>query len=127
MGPLHTLVKLLIVDDEESLLELMKQLLLVAGYDVQAVSSGKEALAVIKADPPELVITDIRMPLMSGLDLLVETISAVSNSSCPPFILISAAEFPVTQKEAAGMGVKALLAKPFDPEILLETVAKALE
>ena len=66
------LAKLLIVDDDQFLLHGMQMLLSSFGHDVEVVSSGEEALAVIQADPPELVISDIQMASMTGLGLKIE-------------------------------------------------------
>ena len=102
----------------------MEMLLSDSGHNVQAVSSGEAALAVIKDNPPELVITDIRMPGMTGLDLLAETKNALPSTSRPPFILISGS---VPKEEVASLGVKAFLAKPFEAVELLEMVTAALK
>src|SRR5690348_11855631 len=62
--------RILVVDDDESLRRVMQMQLEEAGYEVVAASQGQEALAVMEDTTPALVITDLKMPGISGLDLL---------------------------------------------------------
>ena len=62
--------KILVVDDDESLRRVMQMQLEEAGYEVLAASQGQDALAVMEDLTPALVITDLKMPGISGLDLL---------------------------------------------------------
>jgi DNA-binding response OmpR family regulator len=64
--------KILIVDDEPNLRELYRGELAEAGYDVETVSTGEEALAVIEEAGPDLVTLDVRMPGMGGIETLRE-------------------------------------------------------
>ena len=61
---------ILVVDDEESNLKVLERMLKKAGYSVLLASSGPEALDILRAEQPELVLTDLRMPGMDGLELL---------------------------------------------------------
>ena len=62
--------KILVVDDEPSILKLLKEVLTQWGYHVACVGTGAEALEAIRTERFDAAITDIRMPEMSGLDLL---------------------------------------------------------
>ena len=62
--------RILVVDDDESLRWVTQAQLQQSGYQVDAAGNGKEALAAIHEDPPDLVITDLMMPGMSGVELL---------------------------------------------------------
>ena len=64
--------RVLVVDDEKHILTVMREALTQAGYRVTCAASGAEALAAIRAELFDAAITDIRMPDMSGLDLLRE-------------------------------------------------------
>ncbi len=65
-------MKILVVDDEEGARELFHTILTDEGYEVSLASSGEEALALFKASVFNLVVTDIKMPVMDGLQLLQE-------------------------------------------------------
>jgi two-component system response regulator (stage 0 sporulation protein F) len=65
-------MKILVVDDEEGARELFNTILTDEGYEVSLASGGEEALAQFKSNPFNLVITDIKMPVMDGLQLLQE-------------------------------------------------------
>ena len=69
--------KILVVDDEQQMLEVLVEWISRAGYRVLSARSGREALQIFKAECPELMITDLSMPEMSGLELIeaVRTIS----------------------------------------------------
>ena len=62
--------RILVVDDETDLAESCKRLLLSRGYQARAAASGEEAVELIQEFEPDLVITDLRMPGMSGMELL---------------------------------------------------------
>jgi len=62
--------KILVVDDEENLRELYKQELLDEGYSVILAANGKEAITIIEQESPDLVVLDIRMPEMNGIETL---------------------------------------------------------
>ena len=61
---------ILVVDDEPAILELVKEILLPVGYLVNTAANGKEALAAIQAHPYDLVLTDMIMPQMGGMELV---------------------------------------------------------
>ncbi len=63
---------ILVVDDEEGALELFKTILTDEGYEVSLAANGEEALSLFRSHPFNLVITDIKMPVMDGLQLLQE-------------------------------------------------------
>lgn len=62
--------RILVVDDEEHICELYKRDLEDEGYAVSVARSGKEALSVVEADPPDLIVLDIQMPGMDGIETL---------------------------------------------------------
>ena len=64
--------RILVVDDEESIREFFEIMLKREGYEVLTASNGREGLEALKASPVDLVISDIQMPEMSGLDLLAK-------------------------------------------------------
>ena len=72
--------RVLVVDDEENLRLVVRTFLKRDGYEVEAVSSGEEALAMVETFGPDVILTDVRMPRMGGLDLLA-TLKAKGNEA----------------------------------------------
>jgi CheY-like chemotaxis protein len=120
---------LLLVDDDETMLEVMNEILATAGYEVQAAKSGEAALGVLEAadesNRPTLIITDVVMPQMTGLQLL-ETVRNHPEWAGIPFLFISASTTLAMEGQIAGLDNVAFLRKPFDSQRLQETVARAL-
>jgi len=64
--------RILVIDDEEATLDILKQVLEMEGYDVTTAGDGEEGLALFGSDPFDLVITDMVMPVKDGLDTILE-------------------------------------------------------
>ena len=114
---------ILLVDDEADLLSLWTLRLESAGYNVVTADSGEEAMAVLSASVPSLVITDLRMGGMDGITLY-ESIRKVSISI--PVIIITAHGSIPEAVEATKKGVYSFLPKPIDGRLLLLEIEKAL-
>ncbi len=116
--------KILVVDDEPSINALVSRLLKSKGYDVCVAENGREALNRFDEDKPDLVITDIVMPDMEGIEL----ISKLSKRNrAVPIIVMSGNIIGMNfLKTAKILGAKATLTKPFAAQTLIETVATAL-
>jgi CheY-like chemotaxis protein len=99
----------LIVDDERPIRELLQALLRDAGYETRAAVHGAEALALVAAAPPDLVLTDLMMPVLGGADLC-RRLKAADATRAIPVILMSA----VRPGAALSAGQDAFLRKPFD-------------
>lgn len=102
-------MKILIVDDEEMSIKLIEIQLLKDNHEVLSTTDGREAIEIIKAEKPDLVISDIMMPFMSGLELL-EIIKAENKKI--PVILISALDDVEVVQTAIGMGADDFIIKP---------------
>ncbi|MFO1309672.1 MAG: sigma 54-interacting transcriptional regulator [Burkholderiales bacterium] len=114
---------LLLVDDDPDLLKLISLRLTSAGYRVRTAESGEVALATIAVTRPALVITDLRMPGMDGLQLF-ETIHR-QHPAMPVIILTAHGTIP-DAVSATQRGVFGFLTKPFDSQELLHKVAAAV-
>lgn len=114
---------ILLVDDEKPMLEWLSLLLEENGYDVTCFSRPADALEWARGNSPRLLITDIRMPGMTGLELLSEV-----RKSCPDVagILITAFSSVDTAVRAIREGVEDYLVKPFKADQLLLAMEKAL-
>lgn len=115
---------ILVVDDDVSLRRVMEFNLQEAGYKVIVASDGKEGLALFKRHRPEMVITDVQMPEVSGYEVL-EKVIAVE----PQTLVIIVTAFSTVEQavEAMKVGAYDYLAKPFGRDQLNLTVAKAFE
>lgn len=112
-----------IVDDDQEILTLLSKWLVAAGFDVVTALSGEEAYSKISGSPPSLVITDLFMKGMSGLDLLSRIHKM--NPLLPVIILSGQARIPDAVR-ATHMGSAAFLTKPVDKEELIENVHRYL-
>ncbi len=117
-------VKVLVVDDEVSILESLKILLKGAGYSVTTAATGKEAFARIDEESPDMILTDIRMPGLTGLDVLHH---ARESDPEAVVVLMTAQASLQTAMEAVNAGAYHYLQKPFANEELLGLLRRASE
>jgi len=113
------------VDDDEGMREALKHLLDAAGFQTVVYSSAEALLGDGALDGTLCIISDIRLPAMSGLELLAEL---RARGVCAPVIAITAHDEPGVRSEAKRRGVVTYLAKPFHGGALLaaiEDVARA--
>ena len=115
--------KVLLVDDDKDLLQLIAMRLTASGYAVTAVESGESALAALSVSRPQVVVTDLRMQGMDGMALF-DAIHRDS-PSLPVVILTAHGTIPEAVT-ATRRGVFSFLTKPFEPKVLLDTVAEAM-
>jgi len=114
---------ILLVDDDPDLLKLIGMRLSAAGYRVKSAESGEIALAQIAVSRPSVVVTDLRMPGIDGMQLFEQI-----NSQHPtlPVIILTAHGTIPDAVAATQRGVFGFLTKPFDPQELLKKVAQAV-
>ena len=115
--------RILVVDDEPSIRAVLKAHLSRDGYDVAIASDGAEAVSALTANPFDLVISDLKMPGMSGLELLAWCFREQPGL---PVVLITAHGTVDTAVEALKLGAQDFITKPFDLEELRLAVMKAL-
>jgi len=111
--------KILVADDEEELLELIRFSLDSSGFQVTTAKNGKQALELSQKGKFDLVILDVMMPLMDGYHAASE-ISQDPNS--PPVLLLTSRDYDQDQAAVKGSGASAFLSKPFEISELIETV-----
>jgi two-component system, NtrC family, response regulator GlrR len=116
-------LRILLIDDDKDLLQLIAMRLSAAGYAVTAVESGEQALASLAVARPQVVVTDLRMQGMDGLALF----DAIhQNSPSLPVVILTAHGTIPEAVAATRRGVFSFLTKPFEPKVLLDTVAEAM-
>jgi len=118
----------LIIDDEEIVLKSISKLLRKNGYDVLICHSGEEALEKIKKDSVNLIVCDIRMPTMSGVETLkgIRDLLKEKNQEPVPEIVITGYAEDQTNKEIEALKVAEYIYKPFDVRDFLTSIRKHL-
>jgi DNA-binding NtrC family response regulator len=116
--------RILVIDDEESIRELLKDFLESKGFEVAVASDGESGLMILREDKFDLFLLDLMMPGISGLDVLRET--AAENFSIPS-IVITAHATVQTAVEAMKLGAFDYITKPFDLEDIYLAIKRALE
>lgn len=113
--------KILIADDESHILNMVSLKLTRAGFVVLTARDGREALELVHHEHPDLIITDYHMPHLSGLELCA-TLRNDPLTRDIPAILLTAAGYNIDQQDAKNAGIHCMIAKPFSPRQLLQTV-----
>jgi two-component system response regulator FixJ len=116
-------LKVLVVDDDESMREAIERLLGAAGFDPVTYPSAEAVLAGAAGSEAVCVISDLKLPAMSGLELLAELRARGQHQ---PLILITAYDAPGLAKDAMRRGAAAYLVKPFRGTALLAAVRAAI-
>jgi two-component system phosphate regulon response regulator PhoB len=116
--------RILVVDDEEDILELVSYNLMREGFRVRCVETGEKAITAARAEPPDLMVLDLMLPGLSGLEVTRELKRDKACASIPILMLTAKGE---ESDVVAGleMGADDYVTKPFSPKILLARV-KAL-
>lgn len=115
--------KILLVDDEQEFVTTLAERLELRGYEVTAAESGEEALAVLETDPPQVVVLDLKMPGLSGLDVLKRIKSQFHSL---PVLLLTG--YGSTKDGMQGMqyGAYDYLLKPLNIEELMSKINEAV-
>jgi DNA-binding response OmpR family regulator len=113
---------ILVVDDDEDFRAGLRIALEMKGYHVEEASNGEEALPMLSAKPPLLVLLDLQMPVMNGREMLQRMRSTAELKEIP-VVIISGFGF---EWEAELMGAQGYVGKPFEPKELEKTIANLL-
>lgn len=114
--------KILVVEDELTISNLIRTILSANGYEVITAAKGSEALSMISSHCPELVVLDLGLPDMDGAEL----IRSVRTWSSLPIIVVSARTYDRDKVQALDLGADDYLTKPFSPAELLARVRVAI-
>ena len=115
------MIKILAVDDEPGICDILKKTFAPIGFTVLTATSGQEALSIIKKEKPKIVFLDIRMLGMSGFEVLKE-IKRIDGAA--KVIMITALNDEKTKEEAMRLGADEFITKPFNSDYLEELVKK---
>lgn len=117
---------ILVVDDEYALVEGLTELLQDEGYRVLSAGNGRDALARLRSDRPDLVLTDLMMPIADGRELIREMRALPDFRSIPVVIMTAASKEVALPMGNASLNVSRYLQKPFSLESLLEAIRQLI-
>ena len=115
--------RVLVVDDDEGMREAIESLLGAAGFATVTYASAEALLAGELIGEALCIVSDLKLPAMSGFDLLAEL---RTRESRPPVIMITAHDDPGVRSEAARLGAAGYLAKPFGGHALLAAIERVI-
>ena len=103
--------RVLVVDDEPDAVELLQEFLAAKGYDVLTATGGEEALRIVREERPHLILLDVRMPGMNGLEVLRHVRKIDQEVGV---IMVTAVSEEETGREALALGAFDYIVKPLD-------------
>src|SRR6185369_9862349 len=120
--------QLLVVDDDSAMRDFLSESLIDEGYRVDVAGGGRAGIERVRAGGVDLVVSDVKMPDMDGLDMLAEIRGAVDPQlGAPHVVVITAFGSIETAKRALKLGAHDYITKPFEIDDLLVAVEKALD
>jgi two-component system phosphate regulon response regulator PhoB len=117
--------RLLVVDDEPDILELVQYNLRKAQYDVVCVASGEEALAQVRSAPPDLIVLDLMLPGVDGLEVC-KALKRDTRTAAIPIVILTARGEEADIVAGLELGADDYLTKPFSSRVLLARIRAVL-
>jgi CheY-like chemotaxis protein len=117
--------RILLIEDEPSIQRLIAYALQTKGYEVRVASDGRQGLEETRSDPPDLILLDMLMPVMGGMEVL-ETLKGDPQLKHIPVLVVTASAQKAEAEKAMALGAVGYLVKPFYVPDLYETVAELL-
>ena len=117
--------KILITEDSETILEIIKDTLESEGYSVVAAVDGEEALAKVKSEKPDLIVLDLMLPKIDGYKVCA-MLKFNENYKNIPIIILTARAGEADKKTGEEVKADAYITKPFEPDVLLSKVKELL-
>jgi len=117
--------RILVVDDEAHIVQVVALKFRNAGLEVETASDGDEALGMLRRAPFDLVVTDLQMPAMSGIEL-ARAMAARPALACIPVLMLTARGHLLREGEADSSNIARVVHKPFSPRGLLAEVLELL-
>ena len=123
---MSSMIKILVVDDDPDIIEILRYNLSLAGYQVKTAFNGKEALKKAKLFLPEIILLDIMMPEMDGIEACTQ-IKSLPSLKKTMIIFLSARSEDFTQIAAFDAGGDDYISKPVKPKILLSKIRSVVK
>jgi two-component system, OmpR family, alkaline phosphatase synthesis response regulator PhoP len=120
------MAKILVVDDEAHITHVVALKLRNAGHDVDTAGDGEEGFEAANSGGYDLLVTDIQMPYMTGLEL-AKKLSKTGATKDLPIIVLTARGYKLDSETIEGTGIRAILSKPFSPREVLSHVQEILD
>jgi CheY-like chemotaxis protein len=117
---------ILIVDDEDSLLDILADILEGEGYRVVTAANGKDGLARVEAERPDLILSDFMMPIAGGHELIRAARSLPGSQNLPVIMMSASEESIVLSGRLKAGGSTVFLRKPFQLEALLPLIERLI-
>jgi len=114
-----------LVDDEPHITHMVARKLMQCGYTVHSAMDGEQGLELILETKPDLVVTDLQMPYMSGIELAKRLLSSEKTRDIP-VIMLTARGFAIEEQIKSLENVRSLLSKPFSTRSLVELIGATL-
>jgi CheY-like chemotaxis protein len=122
-GPAPRAARILLIDDEPAVRDVLADVLAAQGHTVSALPDGRAGLARLRDEPFDLVVTDLGMPELSGWEVV--RLARLERGGIPVVLVTGWADH-IDQEEARAHGVNGVLTKPFEVDAVREVVARAL-
>ncbi len=117
--------RILLVDDSASVRQVVGIALRRAGYETVEAANGKEALVLLDGDKLHLIISDVNMPVMNGIEL-VKAVKLHPKAKFTPIVMLTTEGQDDMKQAGKAAGAKAWIIKPFNPPQLLDVVSKLI-
>ncbi|MEM6750665.1 MAG: response regulator transcription factor [Planctomycetota bacterium] len=118
-------LSILIVEDEQDLLELLKYNLSREGYEVRTATSGEEGLRLVRAEHPDLILLDLMLPAMDGLEVC-RTLKSREHTGAIPVIMLTAKGEESDIVRGLEIGADDYITKPFSPRVLMARITAVM-
>jgi len=119
------MARILVVDDEPHILQVVTIKLRNAGHEVTTAGDGEEALDIACERHPDLIITDFQMPFMTGLELCTR-LATREDTKVIPIIILTARGYALDDADLSLGNIREVVSKPFSPRAILELVERHL-
>ncbi|MGH7180892.1 MAG: response regulator [Nitrospiraceae bacterium] len=117
------MAKVLVIDDEEGIRNLLDTLLRRKGYDVVLAASGQRGIELLRRERPDVLVLDLKMPGMSGLTVLQQVRSLTPQQ---PVIILTGAGTPEVERQVRALGVTEYVEKEFSLHLLGDALQRLL-
>lgn len=118
--------RVLLVDDDPAVRRMCSDHLRLEGFDVMEAADGESGLEQARLDPPDLILSDVRMPGLDGFGL-ADALRRDERTSAVPIVFLSGEAEPVHRVRAWRLGLAGFVAKPFEPAALVALLAGVIE
>lgn len=117
--------RVLVIDDEAHIVQVLSLKLRNAGYEVLTASDGEEGYEIARKSIPDLIITDFQMPYMTGLELC-QALAKETATANIPILMLTARGYALDDEDIALGNIRDVLSKPFSPRSIVQLVEQTL-